>query len=285
MDQQVHSFHFKGKKNWSLLMPAPITTMIALESISINAKAIIVALNNGEVRVYNQKHLTNTINIPGDYAVGMLFGQYSREENSLVMSLRNGGIMVKMLYRNAKLEAPEQRAGPPPEQDIPLNVPKKTKLYVEQTQRERNQAIDMHRTFQRDLCKLRLQTARAYVMLLGQADGPVLSAGRTHLRLNSSVRGMGPEFQLELELQNTGKESITDITISLATGSVYLSKKTQKYVPILVPLLLRKVTFDLVCVDVEKTDTVRLFLTTPKSQIVLIAAAVNMPMSEQRLVD
>ena len=57
------------------------------------------------------------------------------------------------------------------DQDIPLNVPKKTKLYVEQTQREREQAIDMHRIFQRDLCKLRLSTARAYVKVL--TDGQV----------------------------------------------------------------------------------------------------------------
>ena len=49
---------------------------------------------------------------------------------------------------------------------MPLNVPKKTKLYVEQTQREREQAVDMHRIFQRDLCKLRLSTARAYVRVL-----------------------------------------------------------------------------------------------------------------------
>ena len=48
-------------------------------------------------------------------------------------------------------------------QDIPLNVPKKTKLYVEQTQRERDSGVDMHRIFQRELCKLRLNTARAYV--------------------------------------------------------------------------------------------------------------------------
>ena len=32
--------------------------------------------------------------------------------------------------------------------DIPLDVPKKTKLYVEQTQRERDQATEMHRIFQ-----------------------------------------------------------------------------------------------------------------------------------------
>ena len=45
-------------------------------------------------------------------------------------------------------------------------MPKKTKLYVEQTQREREQAVDMHQAFQRDLLKLRLNTARAYVKIL-----------------------------------------------------------------------------------------------------------------------
>lgn len=55
--------------------------------------------------------------------------------------------------------------------DIPLNIPKKTKLYVEQTQRERDHATEMHRHFQRDLCKLRLTTARAYVKII--KDGQV----------------------------------------------------------------------------------------------------------------
>ena len=45
-------------------------------------------------------------------------------------------------------------------------MPKKTKLYVEQTQRERDMAPEIHRRFQRDLCKLRLTTARAYVKTL-----------------------------------------------------------------------------------------------------------------------
>lgn len=55
--------------------------------------------------------------------------------------------------------------------DIPLNIPKKTTLYVEQTQRERDHATEMHRHFQRDLCKLRLTTARAYVKII--KDGQV----------------------------------------------------------------------------------------------------------------
>jgi hypothetical protein len=54
---------------------------------------------------------------------------------------------------------------------MPLQIPKKTRLYVEQTQREREQALDMHRIFQRDLAKLRLTSARAYVKIL--TDGQV----------------------------------------------------------------------------------------------------------------
>jgi hypothetical protein len=46
------------------------------------------------------------------------------------------------------LQGSDGPPGPPPEQDIPLNVPKKTKLYVEQTQRKRDQATEMHRLFQ-----------------------------------------------------------------------------------------------------------------------------------------
>ena len=62
-----------------------------------------------------------------------------------VLILLRGGpgynCKVKILQRNANLEAGSSTPGPPPEQDIPLDVPKKTKLYVEQTSREREQAI------------------------------------------------------------------------------------------------------------------------------------------------
>ena len=41
-----------------------------------------------------------------------------------------------MLSRTARLSKPAE-SGPPKEQDIPLKVPKKTKLYVEQVRRRR----------------------------------------------------------------------------------------------------------------------------------------------------
>jgi Bardet-Biedl syndrome 1 protein len=82
-----------------------------------------------------------------------------------------------VLPRSANLEAGSAAAsGPPPEQDVPLPIPKKTKLYLEQAQREREGAINMHRVFQRELCKLRLSTARSLVKVL--SDGQVGRVGR-----------------------------------------------------------------------------------------------------------
>ena len=101
------------------------------------------------------------------------------------------------------------QAGPPPEQDIPLNVPKKTKLYVEQTQRERDSAVDMHRIFQRDLCKLRLSTARAYVKVLTDGQGPVSFASTASMRLNAEVQGLGPSYKIIVTLHNTGNKTIS----------------------------------------------------------------------------
>lgn len=44
-----------------------------------------------------------------------------------------GGLDIKMLPRAAKLEG-SRATGPPPEQDIPLDIPKRTAVYVEQVQ-------------------------------------------------------------------------------------------------------------------------------------------------------
>jgi Bardet-Biedl syndrome 1 protein len=54
---------------------------------------------------------------------------------------------MQIMPRTANLEVATAvgSSGPLPEQDVPLDVPKKTRLYVEQTQREREHAVDMHR--------------------------------------------------------------------------------------------------------------------------------------------
>lgn len=96
-------------------------------------------------------------------------------------------MQAKILQRQANLNVSAVKAGAPPEQDVPLKVPQKTTLFVELTQREREHGAgkflfriiifaalsEMHRQFQKDLCRLRLKTAQTYLGLLGDGLAPM----------------------------------------------------------------------------------------------------------------
>merc|ERR1712107_564339 len=180
--------------------------------------------------LYNGKHLI-CISKTNDVVTGMKLGTFGREEGSMVLSFKSGALMVKILQRNANLE-----------------VPKKTKLYVEQTSRERDQAIDMHRTFQRDLCKLRLSTARGYVNLLGTGHGPMSSMGGAQVRLNAQVVGMGPQFKIVVRVHNAGVHALYDVPLMATTNpTLYRLPKPCSYLPILVPQQIYIVEIPITC--------------------------------------
>eukprot|EP00913_Durusdinium_trenchii_P026802 g25141.t1 len=117
MDNVIHCFHFKGKKNHSIYLPCPISCMSLLQiTKSRVAKALVVALQNGEVRLYNGKHLIATVET-NDVVSGIRLGTFGREEGSMVLSFKSGALMVKILQRNANLDGASINVGPPPEQD------------------------------------------------------------------------------------------------------------------------------------------------------------------------
>ena len=53
----------------------------------------------------------------------------------------DGGLLIKILKRSVTFEEKDIAGGPPLAQNIKLNVPKKTKLFVDQTLRERENAV------------------------------------------------------------------------------------------------------------------------------------------------
>ena len=223
---------------------------------------LMVALANGEVRFYNDKSLVASMKLKS-CITGFRFGPYQRNDNTLACVFKDGSMAIKMLSRTATLEAGDEAPGPPPEQgtsppdvtrlmlrctmidaclagtDIPLRVPKKTKLYVEQTQRERDQATDMHRIFQRDLCKLRLVTARSYVKIITDGHGPLSYASGASLRLNAQVQGLGPKFVIKLNVQNTGTRTMSAIPITFSYNhDLYRIERSLLVVPLLIPVRL-----------------------------------------------
>lgn len=71
----------------------------------------------------------------------MKFGKFGREEASLLLVTQGGSLIIKILKRTASLEVKDLAPGPPKSQSIKLNIPKKTKVFVDQTVRERENGV------------------------------------------------------------------------------------------------------------------------------------------------
>ena len=61
MDNTLTSYSHKGKKQWSLHFPATIMSVEVLYYKPRSFKAVLVALQNGDVRIYKDKFLVNHI--------------------------------------------------------------------------------------------------------------------------------------------------------------------------------------------------------------------------------
>lgn len=80
---------------------------------------------------------------------------------------------MKLLRRIATMDEKSKAAGAPAAQMQKLAIPKKSKAFVDQTIREREEASRIHEVFQRDMFTLRLLTARAYAKMLDAANAPI----------------------------------------------------------------------------------------------------------------
>lgn len=137
MSNNFHSMTLRGRKNFSIQMPCPIQDLEVMPLRRHRVPhVVLVGLHNGHVHMYNEKWLVATLTVDGPVRA-LRAGCYGREENALVIVHGAGALSVKMLRRTANLEATSHTPSIPPEQDIPLAMPKKTKLYLEHAQRER----------------------------------------------------------------------------------------------------------------------------------------------------
>ena len=100
-----------------------------------------------------------------------------------------GELTLKRVRKGAEFAAHAVTQGPPPEQNIRINVPSKTQLYLDQTQRERDNAVTMHRAFQRDLYLLQLNIGTLLPCLLA-ASTVAVELAQTSLPLGVQLAAM-----------------------------------------------------------------------------------------------
>ena len=129
----------------------------------------------------------------------------------------------------------------------------------------RPQSVEMHRIFQRDLCKLRLTTARAYVKTITSGGSALASLSGANVRLSAAVQGLGPAFKIKLDLtvrrrrcpfcpccpslpdpppvraQNVGSTSLGDVSVVFSFDSaLYAMPRASDALPILLPVRRRR---------------------------------------------
>lgn len=281
-DESLQGFTQKGKKLWKVDLPAPITTMAAMDLPTKGFQAVLVGLANCEVHLYRDKNLLSTIKTP-DVVSSICFGRYGREDGTLIMTTKGGGLMVKILKRTAAFEDRDSAPGPPLAQSVRLNVPKKTKLYVDQTLRERENGLAMHRAFQMDLSRLRLAAAKAYVKALESSLTPMSSSLTEPLKMNAVVQGLGPSFKLTLNVQNTAAcRPVMNLAISfLYDEGLYRMRNPYMRIPLLVPGLIYPVETFVECTsDKGISDIIKVFVLHEGRSSPLLTAHINMPVSE-----
>nr|XP_044997787.1 Bardet-Biedl syndrome 1 protein isoform X2 [Jaculus jaculus] len=280
--ESLHGFTHKGKKLWTVQMPAAILTMNLLEQRSRGLQAVMAGLANGEVRIYRDKALLNIIRAP-DAVTSLCFGRYGREDNTLIMTTRGGGLIIKILKRTAVFVEGTGEMGPPQAQAMKLNVPRKTRLYVDQTLREREAGTAMHRTFQTDLYLLRLRAARAYVQALESSLSPMSTTAREPLKLHAVVQGLGPTFKLTLHLQNTSTaRPVLGLQVCfLYNEALYALPRAFFKVPLLVPGLSYPLETFVESLSTKGiSDMIKVLVLREGQSIPLLSAHINMPVSE-----
>ena len=289
---------FVGQKTYGIYFNAPIKAMKVLDvNRQKRFERLLVGLGNGEIRVYNESKLAVTIHMhQSDPCKGLLFGRLGREENALVVVTNSGATNVKIMPRRADLTGNSAMSNQSGEnktaaETVPLAVPKKTKVYVEHTARERQFGVEMHQAFQKDLCKLRLHTARASVAALRDGSGGMSggmsnqSGGGVSVRLDASVRGLGPMFKIIITAVNTGQKPIHDAVVMFAANPVtsYAMEHSQISLPALLPGI--RCTCE---IAVESTDPtagagmVQVYVceTQRQSAVPIVSAVVRMPLAE-----
>ncbi|PIK35713.1 putative Bardet-Biedl syndrome 1 protein, partial [Apostichopus japonicus] len=141
----------------------------------------------------------------------------------------------------------------------------------------------MHRMFQHDLYRLRLNTAREYVKVLNSSMNPISTNLSEPLKLAAQVQGIGPTFKMTVNVQNTSLAvPIMNTLISfLYDEKLYTLQKTMIPVPLLVPGLNYK--FETLVESISDkglSDVIKVFVVKESSTAPVITAVINMPVSE-----
>ncbi|XP_050345047.1 Bardet-Biedl syndrome 1 protein homolog [Nymphalis io] len=238
-DGTLACYSRKGKKVWSISLEHRPVAMTLLPLMHLGVTLTAVALNSGHVHLYEGKARRDTIFIRDVVSV-MKFGQLGQEEHVFTIVTANGNLMLKILKRTADFNT--HAAGIEPSISVtvgqkPWLIPKKSKLFLEQSMRERENAIPMHINFQHELNRLRLLSAKTLLEAHTKSENSIGAGNMEPIRLSAEVEGLGPVFRVTLIVENTSTDkAVLGLSILfLVHSTVYKVYNPYIKVPLISP--------------------------------------------------
>ena len=143
----------------------------------------------------------------------------------------------------------------------------------------------MHQIFQNDLCKLRYKTLNTSVKMLKIGNAPQNYNSVSKIKLTSFLQGLGPNFKLNVSVDNIGDEPIfgCDLLIDYDKQVHYFSKESiqlgiiMQNVPIAHSLSFKNIS------DSGVSGIIKVIIIDKANNVPLITSSLKVHISEMEL--
>ncbi|KAI4461307.1 bardet-biedl syndrome 1 protein [Holotrichia oblita] len=207
-DRMLQCYTKRGNKLWNQKMNTDITCLCLIPLSHLSTSLLGVGLRGGSIQLFQGRHLVDII-VGTETPSAIAFGQLGQEEHVMVIITTGGAINFKILKRTADFNFGDGEMNSNPiQQTKPLPLPKRSKLFLEQSMRERQNAVDMHQLFQKDLIRLRLTAARATVQM--QSNQSSIGNEQELVKLSAQVPLISPNLTYKIETKVQEKDALVE---------------------------------------------------------------------------
>ncbi|CAJ0565473.1 unnamed protein product, partial [Mesorhabditis spiculigera] len=258
VDNTLTFFTFKGKRQNQIKLHSPIRGLEPFSYAPRQYTGVLVALDH-QVRIYNDMFQLDQLRV--DPKIRWIkYGPFGREEGGLIIGTTEGGIIVKLFRRLAKLDE---------------------KIEINQ---------QMHQAYQRDLFMLKYLTTKTFYEMTRSSLNTVAISGDSKEAVDISVEihGFGPSFRLTVNLNNSSKFPIDEAVISFIYDStMYRFQHSMINIAYVVPGRSYSYFTGVTCLHPEKgtNSEVRALLCKKDRSNPLVTSIITMPISEMSLLD
>ncbi|GMR54005.1 hypothetical protein PMAYCL1PPCAC_24200, partial [Pristionchus mayeri] len=285
-DNKITYYDFRGKRLKEIRTGQRI---IGLETFTYEPKqysSLMVAFQR-EICMYNENSLVDTLKIDSDIK-WIKFGAFGREEAALIIGTKSGGIIVKLFRRMAVLTDIAEISAPRLAHNYKLDIPRRTKLYIDQAQRERDNPVHMHQMYQRDLFLLRFLVSQQFALMTTKALSTVSTSSSEAVDISVDVNGFGPTFRLTVRLSSGTQTPLTDMWLSfICKRDSFKLSETLLPVALLTPGHFYTFTVLIEALSPEKglSSDIKIYLSRKSRPTPIVTAIITMPLSEMSLLD